>query len=76
MNGSTVTKTSVIGSASSDWKIAGTGDYNGDGNADILWRNDLGGVATWQMNGSNVLAAGATSIPTAATSWQIAAPIG
>jgi hypothetical protein len=75
MNGEVVTNTSTIGSATADWKIAGTGDFNGDKNADILWRNDLGGVATWQLNGSTVLSAGATSISTAATSWQIAASI-
>jgi serralysin len=64
-----------IGSAPTDWKVAGTGDYNGDGKDDILWRNDSGAVAEWQMNGSSVLAAGATSIPTAASTWNIAAPI-
>jgi hypothetical protein len=27
-----------------DCQIEGTGDFNGDGNDDILWRNDLGNV--------------------------------
>jgi hypothetical protein len=72
MNGSTVTSTRVVGFAPTDWQIAGTGDYNGDGKSDLLWRNDLGGVATWQLNGYSVLAAGATSIPTADTNWKIA----
>jgi uncharacterized delta-60 repeat protein len=76
MSGSTVASTSVIGSATTDWKIAGTGDYNGDGNADILWRNDLGTVATWQLSGSTVLSASLTSIPSAATGWNIATAIG
>jgi hypothetical protein len=30
-----------------DWHIAGTGDYNGDGRSDILWRNDNGDVTDW-----------------------------
>jgi hypothetical protein len=27
---------------SSDWHVAGVGDFKGDGRADILWRNDNG----------------------------------
>ena len=23
------------------WKVAGTGDYDGDGKADIVWRNSI-----------------------------------
>jgi Ca2+-binding RTX toxin-like protein len=30
-----------------DWKIAGTSDFNGDGRADILWRNDNGQLSQW-----------------------------
>jgi Ca2+-binding RTX toxin-like protein len=30
-----------------DWKIAGTADFNGDGRADILWRNDNGQLSQW-----------------------------
>ena len=28
-----------LGTAESDWQIAGTGDFNGDGKSDILWRD-------------------------------------
>ena len=28
------------------------GDFNGDGSADILWQNDDGDVAVWEMNGT------------------------
>jgi hypothetical protein len=40
-----------------DWKIVGTGDFNQDGNTDILWRNYGSGVQTgynciWYMSGS------------------------
>jgi FtsP/CotA-like multicopper oxidase with cupredoxin domain len=35
------------------WKIVGTGDFNGDGKIDILWRNlATGQNAVWYMNGS------------------------
>ena len=30
-----------------DWHIAGTGDFNGDGRSDILWRNDNGDITDW-----------------------------
>jgi hypothetical protein len=29
------------------WHIAGTGDYNDDGRADILWRHDDGQLSQW-----------------------------
>jgi hypothetical protein len=35
-------------------------------------RNDLGSVATWQMNGSSVVSASLTSISSADSSWKIA----
>ena len=40
----------------SSWHVAGTGDFNGDGITDILWRNDDGTVTDWlgQPNGSFV----------------------
>ena len=40
----------------SSWHVAGTGDFNGDGITDILWRNNDGTVTDWlgQPNGSFV----------------------
>ena len=55
------------------WQVAGTGDFNGDGRDDVLWRNDNGALTNWlgQANGgfvSNDLNALA-NLP---TSWQVA----
>jgi ELWxxDGT repeat protein len=75
LDGSKITTTTVVGKTTPDWQIAETGDFNGDGKDDLLWRNTNGGVATWQVNGANVIAAGSTSISTADLAWKIAAPI-
>jgi hypothetical protein len=39
-----------------NWKVADTGDFNGDGRDDIIWRRDDGAFTTWlsQPNGSFV----------------------
>src|SRR6185437_3398046 len=29
------------------WHVIGTGDFNGDGQSDILWRNDNGTIREW-----------------------------
>jgi len=40
----------------SSWKVAATGDFNGDGRTDILWQNIDGTITDWlaQANGSFV----------------------
>jgi hypothetical protein len=57
-----------------DWSLAGTGDFNGDGITDLLWRNSAGLTVDWlgQSNGSFVsnYANSVTQVPTA---WHVAA---
>jgi hypothetical protein len=37
-----------------NWRIEGTGDFTGDGQTDLVWRNYATGAnQIWQMNGSN-----------------------
>jgi hypothetical protein len=84
MNGATVLSrnlTSPNSIVDSNWKITGTGDFSSDGKADILWRNDNGSTAIWQMDGSMVtstslISTSLTSTPLVVdSSWKIAAPI-
>ena len=53
--------------------VDGTGDFNGDGRDDILWRNDDGAFTNWlgQANGSFV-SNDANASPRSPTSWQVA----
>jgi glucose/arabinose dehydrogenase len=70
-NGST-----VVGTPGADWHIAGTGDFDGDGQADLLWRTDAGVLAIWEMNGTQIKAAdyikiGSAAVPAPGADWHI-----
>ena len=41
-----------VGNIATSWSIVGTGDFNGDGMSDIVWRDALGNTAIWLMNGA------------------------
>jgi hypothetical protein len=74
VNGGFVSNDSnAFGNIPTSWHAAGTGDFNGDGRDDVLWRNDNGALTNWlgQSNGgfvSNDLNA-FSNLP---TSWQVA----
>ena len=57
------------GSPGTDWSIAGLGDFNGDGKADIVWRHTSGQVYIWYMSGTAI--GGGGSPGTATSDWQI-----
>ncbi|MEA2163511.1 MAG: hypothetical protein QOK37_1638 [Thermoanaerobaculia bacterium] len=54
------------------WKIAGLGDFNGDGRTDILWHNDLTGeVYMYLMNETTIVSAGSVNV-VSDLDWQVA----
>jgi hypothetical protein len=52
------------------WQIVGTGDFNGDGHADLLWRHTSGAVTIWLMNDTRIIGGGQVAVVDPA--WQIA----
>ena len=58
---------------STSWKVAGTGDFNGDGREDILWRSDSGALSDWLANANGGFTSNdANAYTTAPTNWHIA----
>jgi hypothetical protein len=52
-----------------EWHVVGTGDFDGDGTDDILWRHDDGTLANWLMDGGQYTGAGfGYAMP---TSWVV-----
>jgi serralysin len=50
------------------WHAVGTGDFYDNGYSDILWQNDSGAVAIWEMNGTNFIGGG--SAGNAGPTWH------
>jgi len=51
------------------YSFAAMSDFNGDGNDDVLWRDDNGSIATWDMHDRSYSAAVVTTVP---NDWHIA----
>ncbi len=67
MNGSVISgsaDTTFNGAAvrpDASFSIAAIGDFNADGDADILWRNTSGLLIEWLMNGATIVSSGVVS---------------
>ena len=48
-----------------------TGDFFGDGNTAILFQNDDGSVALWDMDGINVVGGGLATASDPGPTWHI-----
>ena len=53
-----------------DWHAFAARDFNGDGKADILWQNDDGASAIWELNGTSII--GAAPVGPALPTWHVA----
>ena len=51
------------------WNVAGTGDFNGDGFDDIIWRRDDGAFTEWLAQ-PNLVANGAQFVSNDANAWH------
>src|SRR5262249_39775597 len=72
LNGAKYLGGASFGRVSLDWQIVGIGAFNGDGNADILWRNvKTGQVDAWFLNGAKYL--GGASFGQVSLDWQVVA---
>jgi hypothetical protein len=58
MNSGAIVGEQTIAPGNPTWHIQGTGDFDGNGLGDILWRDDNGQVAIHYMAGSEVAARG------------------
>ena len=56
LNGRTIVNGAVFANVPDlGWKIVTSGDYNGDGKADLLWRHTDGSIAMWEMSHRTIL---------------------
>jgi hypothetical protein len=70
MNGTTFIRYVTLPFATTSWSFAGAGDFDGDGNTDILLQNtQTGQRLIWIMHGT--VFSTYVMIPSATTDWSI-----
>jgi hypothetical protein len=68
MNGTTTVRSSVISGVGAGYTVAATGDFNGDGKADIVWTSSARDIYFWIGNGTSF---SSTKVGTYASGWTI-----
>ncbi len=64
MNGAAITSTDTptyqdsVVTPDASWNVAGIGDFNADGSADVLWHDSNGSLAMWLMHGDTITSGG------------------
>jgi FG-GAP-like repeat/IPT/TIG domain len=64
-----VLSTASLGNVPIAFSVVGTGDFNGDGKSDLLWRDSSGNAAIWLLNGGTVLSSAA--LGNVSTTWSV-----
>jgi FG-GAP-like repeat len=73
MDGANQTSTSYFFGNGDNWQVAGVADFNGDGNADLLWRNQVDGRnAIVYLDKTAMIIYPRSFEALADTNWQIA----
>lgn len=71
MNGATILSNTFIANVSREWTPLWKADFNGDRQADILWRHSNGSMGIWLMNGPAIVSA--SFLANVSTDWK---PVG
>jgi hypothetical protein len=77
MNGTGLAAARYLDPISEDWQVVDLGDFNGDGKADVLWRNmnttspDAGKLYVWMMDGPNVIGGTGYTASQADLGWRV-----
>jgi hypothetical protein len=72
MNGTQLLQSGGVAFLATNWVVVGQSDFNGDGRADLLWRESTTGVTTiWLMDGFQPLNMNATYVSQVPTNWSV-----
>ena len=69
MRGTTMIGAQDIWPLASFWHVVGAGDFNRDGDADLLWQNAAGDLVMWMLH--RVTLASARYLYTGGTDWRV-----
>ena len=71
--GFTINDGAALQSVPVSWHVVGTGDFNGDGKSDLLWRNDNGAMGTWSGTAASGFVINQSTVRVIDGSWHIVA---